>query len=321
MFHSTLQQLRLFESVARHLSYTRASEEVHLSQPAVSIQVKRLEEHVGTPLFEKMGKRLFLTPAGEELYSACQEIFQRLELVATRLDELRGEIAGPLRIGVVTTAKYILPHLLGPFLQQHPKIHPQLKVSNRARIQERLDDNKDDFYLFGTPVEGRDVEDHPFLDDQLVLFASPHHPLANKPNLPLDALAGERFLFREEGSGIRKTLEHLLKDNGLDIVPWMTLGSGEAIKQAAMAGLGIGMLSIQSLRLELEHGLLVPLAVQGLPIQRQWRIVHARGKQLSPATRAFIEFVLSNASALLPCCDQKKGGPPLSQDVEKNCQT
>jgi len=303
MFHATLQQLRLFEAVARNLSYTRAAEEVHLSQPAVSIQVKKLEEQVGMPLFEKMGKRLFLTPAGEELHGACGEIFGRLEQVSQRLDELRGEVAGPMRIGVVTTAKYILPHLLGPFLKQYPKIEPRLKVSNRARILERLDENQDDFYIFGSPLEDRDIEEYLFLDDQLILFASPKHPLAGQRDLPVSVLKDEHLLFREEGSGIRHTLEELLREGGVEPVPWMSLGSGEAIKQAAMAGLGIGMLSIHSMRLELDNGLLVPLGVQGLPVHRRWRVVHPRNKHLSLASRTFIEFLTANAEQLLPCCN------------------
>ncbi len=300
MFHATLQQLKLFDAVARHLSYTKAAEEAHLSQPAVSIQIKRLEEQVGTPLFEKLGKRLFPTPAGEALQTACEDIFSRLNEVATRIDELRGEIAGPLRIGVVSTAKYILPHLLGSFLKAHPKVEPSLKVSNRSRILERLDHNQDDLYILGNPVEDREIADHPFLDDELMIFAHPGHRLAGARDIPIQALRDERFLFRERGSGIRETLEAFLASHGLEITPYMTLGSGEAIKQAAMADLGIGMLSTLSLCLELDNGLLTLLDVSDLPIRRQWRVIHPRGKQLSPAARAFIDFVQTNAEALLP---------------------
>ncbi len=310
MFHSTLQQLRLFEAVARHLSYTRAAEEVHLSQPAVSIQVKKLEEQVGMPLFERMGKRVYLTPAGEELHEACRAIFERLDHVANRFDELRGEVAGPLRIGVVTTAKYILPHLLGAFLKTYPRVEPQLKVSNRGRILDRLDENRDDLYIFGTPLKDRDVEDRPFLPDELVLFANPAHRWAGRRSIPAGALAEEHLLFREEGSGIRRTLERYLVAHGVPPTPYMTLGSGEAIKQAVMAGLGIGMLSTLSLRLELENRLVVVLDVEGLPIERHWRVVHARDKRLSKAARLFIDFVQSNASTLLPACGRPASTTP-----------
>lgn len=300
MFHWTVQQLRLFEAVARNQSYTRAADEIHLSQPAVSIQVKRLEEQVGVPLFERIGKRIFLTPAGRELYDACRDIFARMERLDAALDDLRGEVAGALRIGVVTTAKYILPHLLGEFIRRYPKVDPHVKVTNRARILERLEENMDDLYILGHPVTDHDVADYPFLDDELVFFASPGHPLAGRKGISLAEVAAERMLFREEGSGIRKTLEELLESHGLSANPYMELGSGEAIKQAVMADMGIGMLSTLSLRLELETQRLVVLDVQGLPIRRQWRVVHPRGKRLSRAAETFIGFLEENAAALLP---------------------
>jgi len=298
-FHATLQQLRLFEAVARHQSYTTAAAEVHLSQPAVSIQVKRLEEQLGMPLFEKIGRRIFLTAAGRELFAACSEIFGRLERVEATLEEMRGEVAGPLRVGVVTTAKYVLPHLLGEFLRRYPKVEPHLKVSNRARILQRFDENLDDLYILGHAVADREVEDHPFLDDQLVVFASPKHPLAGRKRIPVETLARERFLFREEGSGIRTTLEAFLEGHGVAVTPYMELGSGEAIKQAVMADIGIGMLSTLSLRLEVETGRLAVLDVQDLPIRRQWRAVYPRGKVLSKAAQTFVEFMEENAAASL----------------------
>lgn len=307
MFHSTLQQLRLFEAVARNQSYTRAAEEIHLSQPAVSIQVKRLEEQIGMPLFEKIGKRIFLTQAGQELFDACKDIFSRMERLESALDDLRGEVAGPLKIGVVTTAKYILPHLLGGFLRRYPKVEPHLKVSNRARIIERFDENTDDIYILGYSVQDRDAEDRPFLDDELVVFSSPNHPLAGRKKIPLDALTTERFLFREHGSGIRKNLEDFLESHGVSITPYMELGSGEAIKQAVMADIGIGMLSSLSLRLELETKRLTVLDVIGLPIKRQWRVVYPRGKRLSLAAQKFIEYLEENAKELLPCYSDKRG--------------
>jgi len=291
MIRATLQQLRLFEAVARHGSFTRAAEAIHLSQPAVSIQIKRLEEQLGTPLFEQMGKKIYLTAAGKELYATCGDLFERLDSFESRLEGLRGEVAGPLHLAAVTTAKYFLPYYLGAFLRRYPQVLPQLKVSNRARILERLAANEDDLYIMATLPEGGDIEQHPFLTDELVLFAHPRHPLAGKKHIPLAQLARERLIARESGSGIRMTLERLLTAHGLKIEPYMELGSGEAIKQAVMAGIGVGVLSTFSLKLELEAGKLVILDMEGLPVQRSWYAVHRRGKQLGPAALKFIEFL------------------------------
>ena len=291
MIRATLQQLRLFEAVARHRSFTRAAEAIHLSQPAVSIQIKRLEEQLGVPLFEQMGKKIYLTAAGKELAATCSELFERLDAFEGRLETLRGEVAGTLNLAAVTTAKYFLPHYLGAFLRRYPQVVPQLKASNRARILERLDANEDDIYIMATLPENSDIEAHRFLTDELVLFAHPRHPLVGHKRIPLEQLRRERFIARESGSGIRMTLERMLTEHGIQLEPYMELGSGEAIKQAVMAGIGVGVLSTFSLKLELEAGKLVLLDMEGLPLQRSWYAVHRRGKQLSPAAVKFIEFL------------------------------
>ncbi len=293
MIKATLQQLRLFEAVARHGSYTRAAEAIHLTQPAVSIQIKRLEESLGVKLFEQMGKQIYLTAAGKELFATCKDLFGRMEVFEGRLDELRGEVAGPLNLAAVTTAKYFLPHYLGAFLRRYPRVVPQLKVSNRARILERLENNEDDIYVMATLPERSDIDIHPFLRDELVMFAHPDHPLAGRKRIPVERFSGERLISREAGSGIRLTFERMLRDKGVTIEPYMELGSGEAIKQAVMSGIGIGVLSNFSLKMELENGRLVLLNLAGLPIHRNWYAVHRRGKHLTPTTLKFIEFLQS----------------------------
>lgn len=291
MIRATLQQLRLFEAVARHGNFTRAAEAIHLTQPAVSIQIKRLEETLGVSLFEQMGKKIYLTAAGKELYETCRDVFERLASFEGKLEELRGEVAGPLNLAAVTTAKYFLPHYLGAFLRRYPKVVPQLKASNRARIVERLEANEDDIYIMATLPERSDIEIHPFLKDELVVFAHPKHPLAKIKRIPLEQLSGERLISREAGSGIRMTFERLLAEKGLALEPYMELGSGEAIKQAVMSGIGVGVLSTFSLKLELETHRLALLDVEGLPIRRSWYAVHRRGKHLTPAALKFIEFL------------------------------
>ncbi|MBE0509616.1 MAG: LysR family transcriptional regulator [Chromatiales bacterium] len=291
MIKATLQQLRLFEAVARHGSFTRAAEAIHLTQPAVSIQVKRLEGTLGTQLFEQMGKRIYLTAAGKELYAACEDVFARLEKFEGKLDELRGEVAGPLNLAAVTTAKYFLPHYMGAFLRLYPKVVPQLRASNRIRIFERMEENEDDLYIVATLPDRQDIEVTSFLRDELVAFASPKHPMAKQKNIPLSRICEERIISREKGSGIRMTVERLMTENGVKIEPYMELGSGEAIKQAVMSGMGIAFLSNFSLRMEMENKRVVILDVEHMPIPRTWYVVHRKGKHLTSAALKFIEFL------------------------------
>ncbi len=294
--HATLQQMRLFEAVARHLNYTRAAEEVHLTQPAVSIQVKRFEELVGLPLFETVGKRLYLTHAGELVREGCREILAKLGDLDQQLGELTGVVAGPLYLSVVTTAKYFLPTYLGEFLRLYPGVVPQLKVTNRERVLERMAANQDDLYIVGTLPEVEGLEAHPFLDDRLVFFAHPDHPLTEVHDIPLARLTEELLLSREPGSGIREAVEQHMCAHGVHLTPYMELGSGEAIKQGVMAGLGIGILSDISLKLELEVGRLAVLDVAHMPIRRHWHVIYPQGKRLSLVAERFLHFLLQKGA-------------------------
>lgn len=297
--HLTLQQLKLFESVYRNKSYTRASEELHLTQPAVSIQIKRLENQIGLPLFELVGKKIFPTAAGREVYDACVEILGRVADLKRSVEDLQGEVQGPLGLSVVTTAKYFMPHLLGHFLQEYPDVEPRLRFSNRARVVERLMNNEDDFVVMGRVPENKGVESHPFLENILVVVAPPNHPLADKKKVRLQELVRERFIEREEGSGTRMAFERLLEKNELEIEPYMELGSSEAIKQGVMAGLGLAVLSLHSLRLEQSAGKLAILDVEGFPLKRRWYVVHLKGKKLSLAARTFLDYILAEAHQVL----------------------
>lgn len=294
--HLTLQQMKLFEAVARHHSFTRAAEELHLTQPAVSIQLKRLEENAGAPLFEHIGKRLFLTPSGREMYAACQDVLGRLRELDDALDEIRDTVKGPLQIAVVTSAKYFIPHLLGSFVAEHPDVVPRLTVTNRARVMERLSDNRDDFVIMGQVPAEMDLAVYPCMDNPLVIAANPHHPLAGAKAISLERLAAERFLVREPGSGTRIALERLFAENSLAIQPYMELGSTEAIKQAVMAGLGLSILPLTCMELELVTGRLVVLDVQGFPLLRRWNVAHLKGKTLSKVARTFLDCLLRSES-------------------------
>ena len=303
--HLTLQQLKLFEAVLRNASYTRAAEELHLTQPAVSIQIKRLEEQVGLPLFEKVGKKTFPTPAGEAVYRTSLDVLAKIEDLGVEIDRMKGEVQGPLALSVVNTTKYFLPHLLGQFLRHYPEVEPRLRFSNRARVVERLLNNEDDFVVMGRIPDDSQLESYPFLENILVPVAPPGHPLVGQKDIPLQALVKERFLEREEGSGTRIAFGRLLKEHGLRLEPYMELGSAEAIKQGVMSGLGLGVLSQHALRLESSTGKLAILDVQGFPIRRRWYAVHLKGKTLSLTAKTFLDFILEQGSEVLG-----QDGPP-----------
>lgn len=301
--HWTLQQIRLFEAVARHRSYTRAAEELHLTQPAVYIQVKRLEGSMGLPLIEQVGKKLLLTRAGDEVYEAAVAVMTRLTALSGVLVDMKGKVAGPLKVAVVTSAKFFMPHFLGRFLREYPQVQPQLTVTNRARIVERLLGNHDDFVIMGQVPEHLDLVVQPFMENPLVMAAHPEHPLAGERNIQLDRFASERLLLREPGSGTRSATERLFAEHGLSLQPYMELGSGEAIKQAIMANLGVSVLSLSSLKLELETKRISILEVEGLPLRRMWHAVYLGGKRFGLTASVFMDFLV------------REGTRPLAAEV------
>ena len=297
--HFTLQQLKLFEAVSRNSSFTRAAEELFLTQPAVSIQIKRLEEQVGLPLFEVVGKKIFPTVAGKAMYKASVDILGRAEELKNTVEELKGEVKGPLQLSVVTTSKYFMPHLLGTFLQQYPEVEPKLKFTNRANVIERLINNEDDFVVMGQIPDDKNLETYPFLENILGIVAPPNHPLAKKKNIQLKELANERILEREIGSGTRFVFDNMMEKEGLKVEPYMELGSSEAIKQAVMAGLGIAVMSFYGLALERAAGKLVLLDVEGFPVRRRWYVVHLKGKKLSLVAKTYLDFILEEGRKLI----------------------
>ncbi|WP_293645103.1 LysR family transcriptional regulator [Thiolapillus sp.] len=296
---TTLRQLQILVAVARHGGYTRAAEALHLTQPTVSMQVKKLSNHIGLPLFEQRGKKLQLTMAGRKTLEASRDILSRLELLGGEISSLTGEIKGELHIAVVTTAKYFMPHLLGIFVQRYPEVQPRLFVTNREKVLQRLSDGEDDLLIMGKVPEELAVEATPFLDNDLVVIAPPGHRLAKKRAIPLKQLLQERFLLREPGSGTRLAMDKLFTDKNLVLEPYMELGSIEAIKQAVMAGLGISVMSEHNLRLELDSGKICVLDVKGFPLRRHWFAVHASDHKLSLVARTFLDFIRDEGSLIL----------------------
>lgn len=292
--HITIHQLRILTAIVRHKNFTRAAEKLHISQPAVSMQMKQLEEMLGEPVLEHVNKRLHLTLTGQTIVDAASDILNRLERLEGDLQELKGEISGQLDIAVVTSAKHFLPHYLGEFVRMHPKVKPRLTVTNRASVLEAINENRHDLYIMGQVPEGLAIEAHPFLDNIIEVIAAPEHPLSKERNISLKTLAEEQFLVREQGSGTRVAVDRIFAKQGLEIRPFMELGSSGAIKNAVIAGLGIAVLSRHSLEYELKSKAIHILDVEAFPLHRRWYAAYPGGKRLSFAARSFFEFLMTS---------------------------
>jgi len=301
---ATLHQLRIFQQLALSMSYTETANKLHLTQPAVSIQIKQLENSLNLPLLEKIGKKIFLTPAGQELDRFCIDLFERVDRMNMTLSAMRGGLEGEFSLAAVTSAKYFTPHLLGAFHKLYPKVNIQLEVVNRKQIIQRLKNNDDDLVIMGLVPESMLLTSHPFVDNPIVLIANPSHPLAQQKNIPLTDLQKHAFLFREAGSGTRQALESFLQSNNVTLSPRMVLGSTETIKQAVMADLGISAVSRHSVTLELATECLVELDVQHFPLLRNWYVVHHNTKQLSPIASGFIDFILNQQDQVNDLCNR-----------------
>jgi LysR family transcriptional regulator, low CO2-responsive transcriptional regulator len=296
----TLRQFRVFEAVARHLSFSRAAEELHLSQPAVSMQVKGIEKILGLPLTEQLGKKIFLTEAGREVLHASRTITARLDDLQANLAQLQGINSGRLNLAVTSTVNAVATNILVRFRGQHPGVSIHLGVANRELVLEQLTANRIDLAIMGQVPDGLELEATRILDNPLVAIAPPDHAFVRAKKLSLRELASEPFLVREAGSGTRAVMTRFFAEKGLDLRSSMEMSSNEAIKLAVQAGLGLGILSLQTLELELAQKRLAVLNVEGFPIMRHWYVVHRADKRLSPAAQAFKDFVLGSAAVAAP---------------------
>jgi len=293
--HTTLRQLQLLEAIVRVGSFTRAAEELFLTQPTVSMQIKKLADTVGAPLFRQVGRRVEPTDAGREVYTACRAILETLSNLDVALADLKGLKRGRLRLGVITTAKYVAPELLGEFAGLYPGIDVALKVTNRDRIIERISSNEDDLYVVGSIEDlENEVVTVPFAPNPLVVVARADHPLVGERHVPIKRLGEEQLLLREPGSGIRDAFLKLLAANAVTPRVRMQLGSNEAIKHAIVGGLGISVLSLHSLGLESCGGRLALLDIQGFPIERRWNLAYPRNRDLSLVAKTFLEFAVES---------------------------
>ncbi len=296
--NATFRQLQVFETIAKYGSITAAAEALHLTQPTLSIQLKKLTTIVGIPLFEQIGKRIYLTEVGRELLETCQSVFETLSAFEMTVADLKGIKKGSLRLSGVTTAEYFAPRILGSFCKKYPGINVTLEVTNRQRILQRLEQNLDDIYIVGQAPTETHIHRTPFLANPLVVLASPSHPLADKKNIPIEALTNENFIMREPGCGTYSSIDRLVTEQHFQFKSSMELGSNEAIKQAVIGGLGISMLSIYALTHELKNKELVVLDVQGFPIEDQWYLCYPKGKRLSVVARMFYDYMLSEGRTL-----------------------
>lgn len=297
--HGTLPQLRLFEATARLGSFTRAAQELHLAQPTASVQIKKLSQTVGVPLFEQVGKRLYLTEAGHRLYDSCREVFRVFSSLEDSLAGLRALDAGQLRLAVSTTGMCFAPRLLGAFVEAHPGIDTAVQAFNRQQLVDRLAHNADDLYLFADAPELEDVVAQEVLPNPMVVLARDDHPLAHEKNIPFARLAREPFLIREEGSGSRRLTMRLFAEHGHVPRIRMELSTNEAIKEAVLAGLGVTIMSRYTFGLDPESSRYRCLDVEGFPLENHWYFVYPAGKQLSPVTRAFLDFARAEAKGMV----------------------
>jgi DNA-binding transcriptional LysR family regulator len=296
----TMRQLKVFQSVAQHLSYTKAAAELHLTQPAVSMQIRQLEENLGLPLFEQIGKKIHLTDAGREMIYYSHSISRQLEQIGEVFASLRGIERGTLNLAVPGTANQFVTRFLAEFCRRHPTINFNLGIANRKGLLDRLESNDTDLVIMGKPPQGMDLVSERFMDNPLVVIASPEHALVERDSIPLAELMDNEFVMREQGSGTRIALERFFDEHQVKLKTSMEMASNEAVKQAVAAGLGLGMVSIHTLEMELALQRVAILPVEQFPIMRHWYIVYRQGKRLSPAARAFRDFVLNDATALWP---------------------
>ena len=297
--HGTLPQLCLFEASARLGSFTRAAEELHMAQPTASVQIKKLTETVGLPLFEQIGKRIYLTEAGHRLHASCAEVFRTLANLEDTLAGMRHLESGRLRLAVSTAAKYFAPRMLAEFARRYPGVEVSLQVHNRQALIERLRANQDDLYIFADAPAAGEFVTQTILANPLVVFARADHPLAREKSIPLARLAQEPFLMREPGSGTRQAAEAVFCRHDLKPPVRMEASTNEAIQQAILAGFGVSILPRYTFGLDTAQSQLVCLDVEGFPLERHWQFVYPVGKQLSAVAHGFMDLVRIEARRLV----------------------
>ena len=310
LMRMTLRQLRIFNEVCDLRSYSRAAEEMSLTQPAVSLQIRQLEELVGQPLFEYIGKKLYLTEAAQALQSASRDIFGRLESLDMQLTDMQGSLQGQLKLAVESSCKYFIPHLFAAFKRKYPEVILNLTVVNRAQVIKRLSDNRDDLVVMSMVPQDMGLEFLPFLNNPIVAVAPPDHPLSDGRALVLKDLEPYPLLIRENGSGTRKACEEYFKDKRVHFITTVEMSAHEAQRESVLAGLGIALLTRHAVSLELATGMLKELPVAELPLYRSWCVVQAKDRRLSPVAHAFLAFIRTERAQISQLMERFDGRLP-----------
>ena len=292
MISPNLHHLEIFYTVARLGSFSKASEELHRSQPSVLLQVRDLERYYGAPLFHRLGRRIKLTDVGEVVFHYAQQLFHTIEEMKRSVDNLNELVTGRLVLGASSTpGEYLLPRLLGMFNQRHPGVEVDLRISNTATVTRQIISHEIDMGLVGDKVDDRAIICTEFYSDELIVFVSPDHPLAARAKVPVEMLANQPFVMREPGSATRHTAEKRLAELAVPIRIVMQLGSNEAVKRAVAAGLGLGILSKLALEVESAAGYLSPIEVEGLNCKRNFYVLRHRNKYISRSQRVFLDLI------------------------------
>jgi len=299
MKNATLRQLKVFEAVARLSSFSRAAEELHLTQPAVSTQVRKLEDHAGNALFEQFGKKIYLTAAGTELLHISRAIIQQFEAAENAMTQFKGVSGGKLNVGVISAGDYFFPHLLVEFASRHTGVTLNFTVHNRDGLLTHVAENQTDLAIMVRPPTDLDTVNQPFAPHPYVIVAPPTHPLVGRKRIPVSRLIREPFVVREKGSDTWHSMEEGFGGDLRDINIAMEIRSTETIKQAVIAGMGVSFLSAHTISREVRSGTLRVLDVQGFPLMLSWYVVHRRNKRLPPVAQAFKDFLLSDGAALI----------------------
>lgn len=308
MRSATVRQLQIFSVAASHLSFARAAEKLHLTHAAISLQIKQLEDVCGTLLFDRIGKKVFLTEAGDILLDHARQILQSLKDADESLMALKGLKGGRVTIAVTSTAEYFAPGLLAEFRKAQADVRVRLLVDNREEVSRMLISNEVDLAIMGRPPADMEAEATTFAPHPFVIVAGTDHPLVGRSALTLDDIAQETMIVREAGSGTRLAMEGFFREHAIEPNIDMEMGSNEAIKQAVVAGLGISFISQHTLGLELSAGRLVVLPVEGMPVMRRWFLVRHKSKRLTPALGAFWDFVLEFAPDYLKRLEHQAAG-------------
>jgi DNA-binding transcriptional LysR family regulator len=308
MRHATLRQLNVFESVARNLSFSRAAEELHLSQPAVSTQVGKLEEHAGLPLFEQLGKKIHLTPAGAHMLASARVIIQQFTELEEAMTQFKGVAGGRLNVAVISAGDYFFPSLLVEFARRHAGVTLNFGVCNREELLAQMAENRTDLAVMVRPPTDADTVAEPFAPHPYVIVAPPNHPLVGKKRIALARVLREPFIVREKGSDTWQSLADAFGQHLGELNIAMEIKSMETIKQAVIAGMGVSFLSAHTISRELHAGSLAVLDVQGFPLMLNWYVVHRRSKRLPPVAQAFKSFLAQDGAALI---EQALGGPAV----------